>query len=128
MTSAPQPDDTTEPWWDATRDHRLVVQHCAECGTFQHPPRALCIACGRMDALSFVAAGGTAVIDSWTEVHRSPDPDAELPYVIARVELAEGPILLTRLLGQRSWRIGDPVIVDWSDLDDGRALPVFRAP
>jgi uncharacterized protein len=128
--SAPQPDDVTTPWWEATREHRLLLQRCDACGSHQHPPRALCTECGRMDRLDFAETSGSAVVDSWTAVHRAPDPKAELPYVIARVELAEGPILLTRLLGDPSgpqWQIGDAVALDWADLNDGRALPMFRA-
>jgi uncharacterized protein len=62
-------------------------------------------------------------------VHRAPVRDLDVPYVIARVRLDEGPILLTRLEGRDpdSWRIDDRVTVDWVDLADGRALPVFSA-
>ncbi len=58
-------------------------------------------------------------------VHRAPRADATPPYVVARVRLAEGPVLLTRL-PDRDWTIGDPVAVAWVDLPDGRALPVFH--
>lgn len=131
LPTAPPGDDATSGWWDATRERRLTVQHCADCDGFQHPPRAVCIGCGRMDGLELRPAAGTGVVDSWTIVHRSPNPASEVPYVIARVRLAEGPILLTRLLADPpstddSWRIGDPVEASWWPLDDGRALPVFR--
>ena len=71
---------------------------------------------------------GSGVVDSWTLVHRAPRPDVETPYVVARVRLDEGPILLTQLLGEHDWTIDDEVVVDWHDLADGRSLPVFRRP
>jgi uncharacterized OB-fold protein len=121
----PGPDDVTAPWWEATRERRLLVQRCASCDGRQHPPRAVCIACGRTDALEWLDASGAAAVDTWTVVHRSPLPDVATPYVIARVRLDEGPILLTRLEHEFEWRIGDRVTVTWAALDDGRALPIF---
>ena len=125
----PPADELTAGWWDATRQHRLTVQACGACVGVQHPPRAVCISCGRTDHLALRDAAGTGVVDSFTVVHRAPVEDLEVPYVIARVRLDEGPILLTRLEGRAdpgSWHIDDRVTVDWVDLADGRALPVFR--
>lgn len=126
MNVAP-PDDVTQEWWDATREHRYTLQACG-CGHVQHPPRALCVSCGSLDKLSLRAASGAGVVDTFTVVHRAPRPDIETPYTIARIRLAEGPIVLTRLAGP-DWTIGDAVVVTWLDLPDGRALPLFaRAP
>lgn len=123
----PQPDEVTAPWWDATRDHRLLVQTCRACGTTQHPPRALCTGCGATEHLGWRSSTGTGVVDSFTVVHRAPRPELSVPYVIARVRLDEDVILLTRLEGRQpqDWRIDDRVRVDWVDLADGRALPIF---
>lgn len=126
----PPADEMTAGWWDATREHRLTVQACSACDGVQHPPRAVCIQCGRTDRLVLREATGSGVVDSCTVVHRAPAADLEVPYVIARVRLDEGVVLLTRLEGREDpdgWRIGDPVTVDWVDLPDGRALPVFRS-
>jgi uncharacterized OB-fold protein len=123
----PPADDVTAGWWDATREHRYVLQACAACAHVQHPPRALCTSCYSMEQLDFVPASGHGSVDTFTVVHRGPRPEIEVPYVVARVRLDEGPIVLTRLLGDESWTIGDRVSVHWADLDDGRALPVFRA-
>lgn len=119
----PPADELSASWWEATREHRLTVQSCG-CGHVQHPPRGLCTACGSTERLEQVDAAGAGTVDSFTVVHRAPRPGAEAPYVVARVRLAEGPLLLTRLPLQ-DWTIGDPVAVDWIDLPDGRALPVF---
>ncbi|MFA1545992.1 Zn-ribbon domain-containing OB-fold protein [Actinomadura chokoriensis] len=123
----PAPDEITAPWWEATREHRLVLQTCPRCvPRVQHPPRALCVRCGS-DELDWAASEGRGIVDSFTVVHRAPRPDLAVPYVIARVRLAEGAVLLTRLQEREpdAWRIDDPVRVAWVDLDDGRALPVF---
>ncbi|OLT37672.1 hypothetical protein BJF79_29175 [Actinomadura sp. CNU-125] len=129
--SVPPADEVTVPWWDATREHRLVLQACPRCVRdgrpgVQHPPRALCIRCGS-DELDWTGTDGRGVVDACTVVHRAPRPGLAVPYVIARVRLTEGAVLLTRLRGREpdEWRIDDRVRVVWADLDDGRALPVF---
>src|SRR5690606_23433331 len=113
--SVPPPDATTKAWWEATEQHRLTVQECAACGTRQHPPRPVCLHCGDLERLQLTDASGMGKVDSYTVVHRAPSPDLEVPYVIARVRLDEGVILLTRLEGADpdGWCIGDRVSVDW---------------
>lgn len=129
--SEPRPvsptDHVTEPWWDATRERRLVVQRCASCGHHQHYPRALCTECASTD-LTFVPASGNGTVYSCTVVHRSPHPAFEPPYTVALVRLEEGPVLLTNVTGcaPDEVRCDMPVSVTWEDLPDGRRLPVFR--
>jgi uncharacterized OB-fold protein len=127
VPDVPAPDEITAPWWEATREHRLLVQGCTACGSTQHPPRAVCIGCGATDSLTWRPATGRGSVDTFTIVHRAPRPDLDVPYVIARVRLDEGVVLLTRLVGRDpdDWTIDDRVAVDWLDLPDGRALPVF---
>ncbi len=125
----PPADELTAGWWAATREHRLAVQVCDSCAGVQHPPRAVCTHCGRSDRLTLQDASGGGEVDSYTVVHQAPAPNVEVPYVIARVRLDEGVVLLTRLEGREdleSWRIDERVVLDWVDLPDGRALPVFR--
>lgn len=122
----PAPDEVTAEWWDTTREHRLTVQSCTACGHLQHPPRALCTSCGSLEHLELVPAAGTGTVDTFTTVHRALRPGVPTPYVLARVRLDEGPLLLTRLSGEQDWAIGDLVSVGWVDLADGRALPVFH--
>jgi uncharacterized OB-fold protein len=120
----PPADEMTADWWEATREHRLTVQACTACGHRQHPPRALCTGCGGTAPLVQQDVSGAGVVDTYTVVHRAPRTDVATPYVVARVRLAEGPILLTRLPSEPA--IGDAVTVGWVDLPDGRALPVFQ--
>jgi uncharacterized OB-fold protein len=123
----PEPDDVTQPWWDATRDHRLLLQRCAGCDGVQHPPRALCTCCGSTTTLGWIETAGDGVVDSCTVVHRAPAAAFTAPYLVARVRLAEGPVLLTNVVcvPPDRVRIGDRVRLSWRDLTDGRALPVF---
>lgn len=118
----------TAPWWDATRERRLVLQHCRRCDRVQHYPRPVCLACGG-DDLDFVPASGRGVVHSYSVVHRSPDPENyPPPYTVALVRLEEGPMIFTRLVDIEDPRCEMPVIVAWWPLADGRHLPVFANP
>lgn len=126
MIEVPPYDEATRTWWEATREQRLLVQRCG-CGHTQHPPRTLCTGCGDTGRLSHVEAAGTGVVDACTVVQLSPGEGHEPPYVVARIRLPEGVILLSNVVADDPYavRIGDPVTVSWRPLDDGRSLPVF---
>jgi uncharacterized OB-fold protein len=76
----------------AARTGQLHLQRCDDCGRWRHPPRIRCAACGS-DAWSWQPVAGTGRLFTWTVTHRAVDPAfaEELPYVIAVVELDEGP-------------------------------------
>jgi uncharacterized OB-fold protein len=119
-------DHCTQVWWDATREGRLLVQRCASCGHRQHYPRNVCTACGGSD-LAFDEASGRGVVYSHTTVRRAPHPAFTPPYVVALVRLAEGPVVLSNIVGVEpgSVRCDMPVRLVWEDLPDGRKLPLF---
>lgn len=70
----------------------MMLQHCVTCRTAQFHPRPICATCGSDDLVE-VEAIGSGTVDSFTIVHH-----AEEPYVLARVRLTEGPIVLTHLI------------------------------
>jgi uncharacterized OB-fold protein len=117
-----------DQWWEATERKELLVQQCSRCGHRQHYPRAVCLECGS-DRLDWVKASGRAVIHSFTVSHRSPDPERfPPPYVVALVDLDEGPRMLTRILCEDFDRLrcDQPVSLTWVPYEDGRHLPVFE--
>jgi uncharacterized OB-fold protein len=123
----PEVNADTEPWWDATRVRRLVVQRCRKNGHLQHYPRSLCITCGSTD-LDFIGVSGRGKVYSHTAVYRAPSPDLKVPYVVALVRLDEGPVLLTNIVDSPPDDVycDMAVEVSWRPLSDGRNLPVFR--
>jgi len=129
LPELPPVDDVTAPWWEATRGQTLLIQQCSACGHLQHYPRALCTACGAT-ALGWMESPGVGVVDSFTVVHRGLPGYAEAPYVVARVRLAEGVVLLTNLVDvdQAALRCDQPAELRWRALSDGRHLPVFTVP
>lgn len=127
--NVPQPTELTRPFWSAAREHRLSIQRCKECQRHVFYPRPLCPHCGA-DALEWVDASGRGAIYSYT-VARRPTSRAfaeRVPYVIAIVELDEGPHMTTNIVecDPESLRVGDRVEAIFEDVSDEVALVQFR--
>jgi uncharacterized protein len=108
----------------------LRFQRCGACGTWRHPPRYRCSACGSGE-WSWERSSGRGRLFSWTITHRAVDPayEDELPYAVVVVELDEGPRLVGNLRGgltPADLRIDLPVEVEFEPVADGIALTHFR--
>jgi len=116
-------------YWAACRRHELVIQRCRGCGAHQFYPRILCASCASR-SLDWVRASGRGTVASYTVVRRAISEAfaARVPYVVALVALAEGPTMMSEVVGcaAESVRIGLPVEVVFDDLPDGVTLPKFR--
>ena len=117
------------PFWDSLRRHELVVQQCDECGRLRFVPSERCRNCGSPSA-TWSPVSGDATVYTFTIVHRAPTPayQADAPYAIAYVELAEGPRMPARLVdvATDSVEIGMPLEVVFDDVDDDLTLYRFR--
>lgn len=125
----PRIDEESRGFWEACARHELVLQRCAACRAFRHPPRALCPACLSLE-VEWVRASGRGTVYSFTVTHQNHAPGfrQHLPYVLAIVELEEGVRLMTNVVGcdPAAVRIDMPVEVDWDDAHPGLSLPLFR--
>jgi uncharacterized OB-fold protein len=124
----PPVSEHTKPFWDATREHRLVLQHCRSDGLPVHYPREACPRCLGTE-LDWREASGHGVVYAFTVNHVSGSvpTDRPPPFVVALVDLNEGARMMTNIVGcaPADVRVGMPVDVRWEPLSDGRALPVF---
>ena len=76
------------------------------------------------DGLEWVEAAGTGVVYSKTRVHIQVLPDLVPPYVVALVDLDEGPRLMGNLLDE-DCAIGDAVRVAWRERPGLPPCPAF---
>jgi uncharacterized protein len=119
------------PFWEATREGRLLVQWCTACDRGVFYPRAFCPHCGSpRSALEWRTAGGRATVYAASVEHR-PAPggfSGGEPYCVALVDLREGVRMMTNIVGcpPDDVRSGLAVAVTWEQLSDGRRLPLFR--
>ena len=114
-------------WFEAAREHRLVIQRCADCKSLRHPPGPCCPQCGSFDWDAVEAQGGGHV-HSYVVNHHPRHPAFDYPLVVAVIELAEGTRLIANMTGiePADVEIGMPVVVDWIDPDPDLSLPAFR--
>ena len=127
----PVADEVSAPFWDAVRERRLVVQRCAACGYYNHPPRRVCDACLSQD-LTFAPVTGKGKIYSFTIMHQRDVAgfESEAPFINLVVELNERPMLL--MVSDLSHterdrvRVGAAVEVYFEDRGDGSVIPQFR--
>jgi uncharacterized OB-fold protein len=125
---APVANADSLPYWNAARERRLLIRRCKDCAQLHFMPRHLCPACWS-DRLEWVDAKGTGTVHSYTIVRRAPLPAfaPRVPYVVALIELDEGPRMMANVLGAEALgiRIGSRVTVTFEDRGGGAALPQF---
>jgi len=112
------------PFWEQGRRGRLVLPRCRSCGCYVWYPRSFCPDCHGGD-LEWVQASGKGTIYSYTVSYRgSGDWVDHVPYVIAYVELDEGPRVLTNVVGAdpQSLRIGQRVTATFEPAGEQRLL------
>ena len=117
----------TKPFWAAAEEGRLLIQRCGGCGRAVFYPRAMCPHCWSED-WSWEEASGRGQVTSFSEVWKPGHPGwmPAVPYVVGLVTLAEGPMVLGRILpGERGVVAGDAVIFGPTNIG-GRVLPCFR--
>lgn len=129
--SLPEITPLTKPFWDATKRHELVIQRCAKCEGYQWYPRAICTLCGSRD-LKWAKASGKGSIYSFVVIRQvidnSPAFQSDIPFVLAEVELEEGPRMYAPMVGCKpeDVRIGMKVEVLFEDATDTVAIPKFK--
>jgi uncharacterized OB-fold protein len=97
-TTPPSPAPELAMYWEATQRDVLLVPRCRSCDKSFWYPRAFCPFCHSVD-LSWEQAGGGGTIYSFTVTMRGIGPWAAVaPYVVAYVELDEGPRMLTNIV------------------------------
>jgi uncharacterized OB-fold protein len=124
----PVPNPETEEFWAATAEGRLLLKRCSACGEVIWYPRAICPAC-HATTTDWFEATGHGRIYSYTVSRRGEGPfKGAAPYVLAYVELDEGPRLLTNIVDcdVEGVRIDQPVTVVFVDTGEGNALIRFR--
>jgi uncharacterized OB-fold protein len=120
-----------KPFWDATAEGRLVLPKCTECGTFIWFPRPFCPECAST-SVEWVQASGKGTVYSYTVNRRGVADMAAYReagvYVLAYVELEEGPRIMTNIVDcdPDSVRIGQQVELVFHDTGQGTALARFK--
>lgn len=123
------PPDTelSRPFWEGCREGELRLQHCSSCERFQFYPRIVCSHCDA-GTLSWQPVSGRGQLASFTVVRRGISRAYEAPYVVALIDLDEGPRMMSSLVGcePEDVAVGDAVEVRFQSWGAEHKLPVFK--
>lgn len=126
----PEPTPETAPFWAGCKQRELRIQFCLDCAQYYFYPRPFCPQCFS-ENVEWRVVSGEGTLRTYVINHRPPPGYAgPAPYVIAIVELAEGPHLMTNIISvepvPQHLPVGLPVAVVFEDLTDTITLPKFE--
>ena len=117
----------SQPYWDACKKGKLKMQQCVACGRFQFYPRIICSICSG-DSLEWVTVSGNGTVASFTTIARAVSKAYEAPYVVALIDLDEGPRMMSSISdsGVNDLKVGSRVRVTFEEWSKDIMMPVFR--
>ncbi|MDH3641504.1 MAG: Zn-ribbon domain-containing OB-fold protein [Gammaproteobacteria bacterium] len=125
----PVPTPETQGYWQGCNEGRLLIQRCTACGHHQFYPRLLCTACASSD-VAWHEASGNGRVKSFTIIRRAVTEAYadDVPYVVALIELAEGPTMMSNVVGcdVEKVHIGMSVSVRFERRTEEIAVPIFN--
>lgn len=123
----PIPDALTEPFWQAAREGRLLIQRNPVSGQVQWYPRPYCLDDWNV-VPEWIEASGKATLYSFTVIPRSDIEEVPAPYVLAIVELEEGARMGATVtdVDPDEVKIGMALEVVFVPLDEEISIPRFR--
>jgi len=99
-------------WREIPNRYGLVGTRCGHCNRIFFPPRAICPNCRRVGQLEPYRLSGRGKVYSFTTIYSGPgDLRDQMPYVLAIVELEEGPKVMAQITDCREEevKIGEKV-------------------
>lgn len=114
--------------WEALTEGILLIQECGGCGRPRFPIAPVCPGCGG-SAWSWREASENGTVFSFVRQHKSYLPEFEdlMPYVVATIQLEEGPRMFARLIGTDVQpRIGQAARMVVEEWPCGRCVPAFE--
>jgi len=129
----PNIDDDIRPFWEGLRRHEFLLFRCKTCGAWYWPASYCRNHANQafMGNLEWQPASGRGRIFSFNVHHWAFHPafKEDVPYIYALIELDEGPMFGTNIVGCRSEdvRIGQSVEIVFEDHpEEGFTLPKAR--
>jgi uncharacterized protein len=125
----PQPTKETERYWQGCRNHELLIQYCPKCDAYQFYPRLICTGCSSRN-LKWVPSSGRGKVVSYSIIHRAPSLayKDETPYVVALIQLEEGPTMMSNVIQCKPADVAVDMIVSavFEEWSDNITIPKFR--
>jgi uncharacterized OB-fold protein len=125
----PNINDYSKEFWAGCKEHELRFQKFNVFGHVRWPASIICPVCYSNET-KWIVSGGKGKVHTFVVYHMAYHPgfERELPYVVADVELKEGPRLLTNIVacGPDEVKCEMLVEVTWEDITEEFSLPKFK--
>ena len=123
-------DPYAQAFWAYTQTKEFRLQQCSECHKCRWPPGPSCDHC-LSDQCEWALMKGRGTVLSWTTFHRAYFPEYPAPHTAIVLELDEGPLISSTIIGARQpkdvYDVGQRVEVVYEDHPaEGFTLPRFR--
>jgi uncharacterized protein len=128
FTPEPEVTELTQPFWAGGLAGELRLQRCVACGHLRYPISTICPRCLSGES-QWEALTGLGTVQTYTVFERAYHESWKdrVPYVVALVELDEGPVFLTNVVGvpPADVHVGQRVSVVFERQSAVAALPQF---
>ena len=125
----PKPSKWSLPFWEGTKQGKLLLKRCRNCGHIDHPPYLFCTSCGDEEHEWIEASGKGTLYAYAINTYGVPFPFMEdLPYVVAMIDLEEGPRMISNIVTKdpQTLKNGIPVEVFFEEVTAEITLPKWR--
>jgi hypothetical protein len=125
----PLPGPISQPFFDGTKRHELMLIRCSSCGAHRLAERPSCPECWS-DDYEWVRGSGRGTVYTYAIMHQQLHPGFadEIPYNVAVIELEEGPRIVSNVVEceNANLHVGLPVEVVFDDITEECTLLRFR--
>ncbi|MFF2059919.1 Zn-ribbon domain-containing OB-fold protein [Rhodococcus qingshengii] len=122
-----QRDTWSAPFFDAAALGELVILRCQDCNEWSAPQARRCAFCSS-DRVTWTKVTGQGEVVSWTAPHLREGQTTKPAYVVAIVQLPEGPWIYVQSRADIELRVGQVVTIEFASIDGGEHLPVISVP
>jgi uncharacterized protein len=117
------------PFWEGCGRGELLIQRCTSCSRLRYPAAAICPSCLGSES-KWERVSGAGKVFSFVVFHRAYHPawEDKVPYNVSLIELDEGPMMLSNVIGvdHETLKIGQAVQVSFDPIEHDLAIPVFK--
>ena len=128
----PSPEDPllTQPFWEATKRHEVVIPRCKKCNYYFWYPRQACPKCLQED-WEWVKTDGKARLHTFTVVRQPGNPNFadDVPYAYAIVQLEEGVRMISNIVDCKipeDLQVDMPLVPSFDDITPQYTLLKFK--
>ncbi len=114
------------PYFDGCAEGELRAQYCRSCDRYQFYPRTICSHCGTGEP-EWQPVSGRGRVASFTVVRHAISAAYKAPYIVALIDLVEGPRMMSVIADAEpgAVAVGANVRVRFENWGGDCVLPVF---